>query len=498
MNQYELVPFRKSLLHLTEKQVQYNKTYLDMLDTFLTTPSFYYSHTYDLSHNLQALDFNSPDFYRKTIFERAEPNFTWNTGLLGVLQGRPELHKYCVALIHGFVSISVLRVNSKEFKLVLISRRSTKRSGTRLFTRGIDADGNVANFVEAEQILECDGDIASFIQIRGSIPLFWTQKPNLRYKPAPQLAPVNHTDAFVKHFEDLVVRYNRVVCINLVNQTGSESVLEDSFRKYVETSGVQNVRYEAFDFHHECRNMKWDRLDILINRLSTEVDDFGYFFQSNGQRQQQQDGVFRTNCIDCLDRTNVVQGMLAKINLEQVLQKFRVLREGEKISRHPEMEYLFKNIWADNGDICSIEYSGTGALKTDFTRTGKRTFVGVMNDGWNSIVRYIKNNFSDGSRQDGMDLFLGNYVVQNTEGRSTPSPLEKNRDWKFYALPTLLIISIAMWFYLAFSSSPYTSEDLLYMLFWGSMFFATGGVMFHYGTEFVDNPSLTDVHRLTM
>ena len=28
-----------------------------------------------------------------------------------------------------------------------------------------------------------------------------------------------------------------------------------------------------------------------------------------------QEGVFRTNCIDCLDRTNVVQGLLARKSL---------------------------------------------------------------------------------------------------------------------------------------------------------------------------------------
>ncbi len=33
-----------------------------------------------------------------------------------------------------------------------------------------------------------------------------------------------------------------------------------------------------------------------------------------------QQGVFRTNCIDCLDRTNVVQGMLAKKSLLDQLQ----------------------------------------------------------------------------------------------------------------------------------------------------------------------------------
>lgn len=32
-------------------------------------------------------------------------------------------------------------------------------------------------------------------------------------------------------------------------------------------------------------------------------------------------------------------------------------------------------------------------------RTGKRTRWGLMMDGWNSMIRYYKNNFSDGFRQ---------------------------------------------------------------------------------------------------
>ena len=34
----------------------------------------------------------------------------------------------------------------------------------------------------------------------------------------------------------------------------------------------------------------------------------------------QQEGVFRSNCMDCLDRTNVVQGLFAKVTLEEQLQ----------------------------------------------------------------------------------------------------------------------------------------------------------------------------------
>lgn len=46
----------------------------------------------------------------------------------------------------------------------------------------------------------------------------------------------------------------------------------------------------------------------------------------------------------------------------------------------------------------SIQYTGTPALKTDFTRTGKRTKAGAINDGINSVKRYFLNNFYDGHK----------------------------------------------------------------------------------------------------
>ena len=61
--------------------------------------------------------------------------------------------------------------------------------------------------------------------------------------------------------------------------------------------------------------------------------------------------------------------------------------------------YNYCLVWADNADNLSIQYAGTKALKTDFTRTGKRTKFGALQDGINSSFRYICNNFTDGFRQ---------------------------------------------------------------------------------------------------
>ena len=45
----------------------------------------------------------------------------------------------------------------------------------RFNVRGTNDDGSVANFVETEQILSTESDISSFLQTRGSVPLFWEQ-----------------------------------------------------------------------------------------------------------------------------------------------------------------------------------------------------------------------------------------------------------------------------------------------------------------------------------
>jgi hypothetical protein len=48
-------------------------------------------------------------------------------------------------------------VNSMPFEYVLISRRGCLRTGARYHTRGADPLGNVANFVETEQIIIFNG-----------------------------------------------------------------------------------------------------------------------------------------------------------------------------------------------------------------------------------------------------------------------------------------------------------------------------------------------------
>jgi len=114
-------------------------------------------------------------------------------------------------LIHSFSSIAFdLRptiLHGRHVYLCLISRRSRFRAGTRYFRRGIDKDSRVANFNETEQIILLEsptpgpGDMnvvakLSFVQIRGSVPVFWAEINTLRYKPDLQIMDLQETVSF--------------------------------------------------------------------------------------------------------------------------------------------------------------------------------------------------------------------------------------------------------------------------------------------------------------
>ncbi|XP_046875564.1 phosphatidylinositol-3-phosphatase SAC1-A [Hypomesus transpacificus] len=492
---FDIISYQKTMLHLTEIQAQDNKTFLSMMNNVLTTDGFYFCTDYDLTHTLQRLANTSPDFQENSLLERADQRFVWNGNLLRDFSTQPELHKFAIPVVHGFIVMKPCRINGKIFEWILISRRSCFRAGVRYYVRGIDSEGHAANFVETEQIVLYNGGRASFVQTRGSMPFFWSQRPNLKYKPKPLISKTtSHLDGFQRHFDSQVLIYGKQTILNLVNQKGSEKPLEQAFAKMV--TGMENnmIEYIAFDFHKECSKMRWDRLQILVNKVSDAQDDFSYFMlDSEGKVVAQQKGTFRSNCMDCLDRTNVIQSLLARRSLQSQLQRMGVLNVGQKIEEQADFEKIYKNAWADNANACANQYAGTGALKTDFTRTGKRTQWGLVMDGWNSMIRYYKNNFSDGFRQDSIDLFLGNYSVDESDG---PTPLRAQKDWKFLTLPIVMVIAFSMCIISFLLAGDTFTETLAYVLFWGTACAVTAAVIVFNGRDFVDAPKLVQKEKM--
>lgn len=149
--------------------------------------------------------------------------------------------------------------------------------------------------------------------------------------------------------------------------------------------------------------------------------------------------------------------------------------------------------------MISKQYSGTGALKTDFTRTGKRTAIGAANDGVNSLVRYIKNNFCDGDRQDSLDLFLGKYHVDKDY-----SPFEDATDPSyFYLVPCMMLVVMAILFLnlllslhgkKIFTRGDFIIKQLITFICLVLLYSSVKFIKSH-GTEFVNMPKLVPPFR---
>ena len=116
-------------------------------------------------------------------------------------------------------------------------------------------------------------------------------------------------------------------------------------------AGPRNISFNWFDFHDQCRGMKFENVSILLGELNESLEGFGITtITADGSTNAQQSGVVRTNCMDCLDRTNVVQAQLGAWALARSLEHL----EGEKIDLQTGAStQWFNSLWADNGDAIS-------------------------------------------------------------------------------------------------------------------------------------------------
>ncbi|XP_026211457.1 phosphatidylinositide phosphatase SAC2 isoform X1 [Anabas testudineus] len=409
----------------------------ELYKIFMDSDSFYYSMTYDLTNSVQ----RQGDLEKSSLplWKQVDDRFFWNKHMIQDLIDLqvPEVDFWVIPVIQGFVQVEELVVNYNEtsddersspetppqeitcvddihprFTVALISRRSRHRAGMRYKRRGVDTDGHVANYVETEQLIHVHNHTLSFVQTRGSVPVFWSQV-GYRYNPRPRLekGEKETMSYFAAHFEEQLKLYKKQVIINLVDQSGREKIIGDAFLKQVLLYNNANLTYVSFDFHEHCRGMKFENVQILTDAISDIITDMKWAWVDQAGVICKQEGIFRVNCMDCLDRTNVVQAAVARVVMEQQLKKLGVMPPEQPLP--PKCYRIYQIMWANNGDTISKQYAGTAALKGDFTRTGERKLAGVMKDGVNSANRYYLNRFRDAYRQAVIDLMMGLPVTED-------------------------------------------------------------------------------------
>ncbi|KAG8522416.1 Synaptojanin-2 [Galemys pyrenaicus] len=353
---------------------------------------------------------------------------------------------WLLKVICGVVAIRTLYASHQQARVCLISRISCERAGARFLTRGVNDDGHVSNFVETEQTIYLDDCVSSFVQVRGSVPLFWEQ-PGLQARswhpvnssdgrlgwasPALDLprccclrfilmrafslpltclglgvpGPALHTasarrhalSARCRHMVILKEQYGKQVVVNLLRSRGGEEVLNRAFKKLLWAScHASDTPMINFDFHQLAKGGKLEKLESLLRpQLQLHWDDFDVFTKGENVSPRFQKGTLRMNCLDCLDRTNTVQSFIALEVLHLQLESLG-LNSKSVADRFVES---FKVMWSLNGHSLSKMFTGSRALE------GKAK-VGKLKDGARSVSRTIQSNFFDGVKQEAIKLLL--------------------------------------------------------------------------------------------
>ncbi|XP_036974877.1 synaptojanin-1 isoform X6 [Acanthopagrus latus] len=338
--------------------------------------------------------------HRRILEDTTDNRFFWNQSLhLHLKHYGVNCDDWLLRLMCGGVEIRTIYAGHKQAKACIFSRLSSERAGTRFNVRGTNDDGQVANFVETEQVIFLDDRVSSFIQIRGSIPLFWEQ-PGIQvgsHRVKLSRGFEANAPAFERHFTALRRLYGKQVIINLLGSKEGEHMLSKAFQSHLKASEhASAVKMVNFDYHQNVKGGKTDKLhSVLKPYLSKFIEECGFFYYSGEMGiTRTQGGTIRTNCLDCLDRTNSVQAFFALEMLPKQLEEMGLTEKPQLVARFQE---VFRTMWSANGDSVSKIYAGTGALD------GKAK-AGKLKDGARSVTRTIQNNFFDSSKQEAIDI----------------------------------------------------------------------------------------------
>ncbi|XP_019727076.1 synaptojanin-1 [Hippocampus comes] len=302
---------------------------------------------------------------RRILEDTTDNRFFWNQSLhLHLKHYGVNCDDWLLRLMCGGVEIRTIYAGHKQAKACIFSRLSSERAGTRFNVRGTNDDGQVANFVETEQAIFLDDRVSSFIQIRGSIPLFWEQ-PGIQvgsHRVKLSRGFEANAPAFERHFTALKRLYGKQVIINLLGSKEGEHMLSKAFQSHLKASEhAASVKMVNFDYHQNVRGGKADKLhSVLKPQLGKFVEECGFFYYSGEMGiARSQGGTIRTNCLDCLDRTNSVQAFFALEMLAKQLEEMGLTEKPQLVARFQE---VFRTMWSANGDSVSKIYAGTGAL----------------------------------------------------------------------------------------------------------------------------------------
>ncbi|CAN6866081.1 unnamed protein product [Brassica oleracea] len=117
-----------------------------------------------------------------------------------------------------------------------------------------------------------------------------------------------------------------------------------------------------------------------------------------------QTGVLRTNCIDCLDRTNVAQYAYGLVAIGRQLHALGLTESTTIDLDNPLAEDLI-GVYETMGDTHALQYGGSAAHNKIFCeRRGQWKAATQSQELFRTLQRYYSNAYMDAEKQDAINL----------------------------------------------------------------------------------------------
>ncbi|GAA0160665.1 phosphatase [Lithospermum erythrorhizon] len=372
----------------------------------------------------------------------------WNEFLSRGIRDKLNSTLWTVALVYGF--FKQLSEYGRDFRLTLIARRSHHYAGTRYLKRGVNEKGHVANDVETEQIVFEDvPDGSPYITLLRNGQNYAVTKHhfnNLVYRYGSPIIILDLVKAFEKKPQESILLVEFGHAIDVINRDLTEEdrlrflhfdLSEHSKRKAkTALDSLKIVADNALDMTgflfcllcYATLSMMSQRLlisslppavaEVMVMVILQRTFTDRYSDKQIGENSHVvglditryrnplmlQQGVLRTNCIDCLDRTNIAQFCYGLVALGHQLHAISFI-ETPNIDFNSPLTYDLTKLYEAMGDALAIQYGGSEAHNTIIADSrGQPKFLTRSQAVITGKRRGLNNAFMDAEKQDAINV----------------------------------------------------------------------------------------------
>ncbi|XP_062579497.1 polyphosphoinositide phosphatase-like, partial [Saccostrea cucullata] len=197
------------------------------------------------------------------------------------------------------------------------------------------------------------------------------------------------------------------------------------------------IRYIGFDMAHISKS-KTTNVLVRLSQIARKCvkmtgffvhmprpvsEDFWKTAEFRGLQGQKTDwgcrqtGVVRTNCVDCLDRTNTAQFAIGRCALGYQLFTLGVISSPDlefdtdclKDSSHNSLDVMLEHLYEAHGDTIALQYGGSQLVHRIEGYRKIAPWTSHSKDIMHTLSRYYSNTFSDLEKQTATNIFLGLY-----------------------------------------------------------------------------------------